>query len=85
MPTNTPPPPSPGVLANLCARRAWDNDVDDNSRELLWAAADCIRACVAAKHRESSKSEKLEAELERTLAYLNGLLSQRGSHRGGAA
>ena len=73
-----PPPPSPGVLANLCARRAWDDDVDDESRELLWHAADCIRACVGAQHRASSRAEKLEAELERTLGYLNGLLSQRG-------
>ena len=73
-----PPPPSPGVLANMCARRAWDDDVDDRSRQLLEWAADTIRACVAAQHRASSKSEKLEAELERTLGYLNGLLAQRG-------
>lgn len=70
-----PPPPSPGVLANLCARRAWDDDVDDRSRLLLEWAADVIRACVSAQHRALSRAEKLEAErdlLIDTVAALTG-------------
>ena len=73
-----PPPPSPGVLANMCARRAWDDDVDDRTRLLLEWAADVIRLCVGRSHRSASKAEKLEAELERTLKYLDSVLAQRG-------
>lgn len=73
-----PPPPSPGVLANMCARRAWDDDVDDKSRQLLEWAADTIRLCVSKSHKSASRAEKLEAELERTLEYLTTVLRQEG-------
>ena len=78
MTDSPPPPPSPGVLANMCARRAWDDDVDDRSRQLLEWAADVIRLCVGAQHRACSKAEKLEAERDQLQAYLHTLLAQRG-------
>lgn len=68
-----PPPPSPGVLANLCARRAWDDDVDDESRQLLEWAADVIRLCVGAQHSACSKAERLEAERDQLLEYVHAL------------
>ena len=68
-----PPPPSPGVLANMCARRAWDDDVDDKSRQLLEWAPQVIRACVAEKHIAMSRAEKLEAERDHLLEYVAAL------------
>ena len=73
-----PPPPSPGVLASMCARHAWSDDIDDTSRQLLEWAADVIRLCVSQSHRSASRAEKLEAELERTLEYLTAVLRQEG-------
>lgn len=68
-----PPPPSPGVLATLCARRAWDDDVDDESRQLLEWAADTIRLCVSKSHQAASRAEKLEAERDNLLEWVAAL------------
>ena len=46
-----------------CARRAWDDDVDDESRELLELAADCIRELMVRAGTCSLRAER--AELER--------------------
>lgn len=36
--------PAPTVVADLCAQRAWDDEVDDDTRLRLEFAADTIRA-----------------------------------------
>ena len=68
-----PPPPSPGVLASMCARHAWSNDIDDKSRQLLEWAADTIRLCVSKSHKSASRAEKLEAERDHLLEYVAAL------------
>ena len=68
-----PPPPSPGVLASMCARHAWSNDIDDRSRLLLEWAADTIRLCVSNSHKSASRAEKLEAERDHLLEYVAAL------------
>lgn len=57
----------------MCARRAWDDDVDDKSRQLLEWAADVIRLCVSKSHRSASRAEKLEAERDHLLEYVAAL------------
>lgn len=68
-----PPPPSPGVLASMCAKHAWSNDIDDRSRMLLEWAADTIRLCVSKSHTSASRAEKLEAERDHLLEYVAAL------------
>ena len=68
-----PPPPSPGVLASMCASHAWSNDIDDKSRQLLEWAADVIRLCVSKSHKSASRAEKLEAERDHLLEYVAAL------------
>jgi hypothetical protein len=68
-----PPPPSPGVLASMCASHAWSNDIDDKSRQLLEWAADVIRLCVSKSHKSASRAEKLEAERDHLLKYVAAL------------
>ena len=72
-----PPPPSPGVLASMCARHAWSNDIDDKSRQLLEWAADVIRLCVNKSHKSASRAEKLEAERDNLLEYVAALTEAR--------
>ncbi len=68
-----PPPPSPGVLASMCARHAWSNDIDDKSRQLLEWSADTIRLCVSKSHKSASRAERLEAERDHLLEYVAAL------------
>lgn len=35
--------PAPTIVADLCAQRAWDDEVDDDTRLRLEFAADTIR------------------------------------------
>jgi hypothetical protein len=35
--------PPPSIVADLCAQRAWDDEVDDDTRLRLEFAADTIR------------------------------------------
>jgi hypothetical protein len=72
-----PPPPSPGVLASMCARHAWQDDIDDTSRQLLEWAADTIRLCVSKSHRSASRAEKLEAERDHLLEWVAALTGAR--------
>jgi hypothetical protein len=72
-----PPPPSPGVLASMCAKHAWSNDIDDRSRLLLEWAADVIRLCVGKSHKSASRAEKLEAERDHLLEYVAALTGAR--------
>ena len=72
-------PPAPGVLADLCAERAWDDDADDASRRLLEWAADTIRSLVICRMHAVNRAEHLEAEVQTFAALLYG------PQKGGAA
>ena len=72
-----PPAPAAGLLADLCARAAWDDDVDDDARQLLEWAADTIRALLMANGRYANRAEHLEAEVQTYVALLY-VPSQRG-------
>lgn len=81
MSTETPPPaPAPGVLADMCARRSWDNDTDDASRQLLEWAADVIRLLIVDRVKAINRAEHLEAEVQTYAALLYG-----PNQKGGAA
>ena len=73
------PAPAPLVLADQCARAAWVNHIDDNTRMLLEWAADTIREQAAQNLVLSHKAEQLEGDC----AHLFHL--HYGSTRGGAA
>lgn len=70
--------PPPVKVADSCAQRAWDNNIDDDDRWRFEAAADTIRAQHAELCRVKQLNERVEAELERTLDYVNALLAQKG-------
>lgn len=74
-----PPAPAAGVLADLLARRAWDDDVNDGDRLLFEWAADTIRAILVANARYANRVEHLEAEVATYVAMLYG------PQKGGAA
>lgn len=75
-----PPAPAAGVLADLLARRAWDDDVRDGDRLLLEWAADTIRSILVANARYANRAEHLEAEVQTYAALLYG-----PNQKGGAA
>lgn len=56
----------------MLARRAWDDDVNDNDRLLLEWAADTIRALLVANGRYANRAEHLEAEVQTYVAILYG-------------
>lgn len=58
------PAPAPCILADICARRAWDDDVDDTSRQLLEWAADTIRSLIVANARHANRAEHMDAKAE---------------------
>jgi hypothetical protein len=68
----TPPAPAAGVLADMLARRAWDDDVSDNDRLLLEWAADTIRSILVANARYANRAEHLEAECETYCSIIYG-------------
>lgn len=71
MDCDTPPPaPAAGVLADLCARRAWDDDVSDNDRMLLEWAADTIRALLIANGRFANRAEQMDAKAQTYAALM---------------
>lgn len=70
---------SPDEVRARCARRAWDDDADDDSRLLLEIAADTIRSLML---RTGSLAKKLEAS-ECQVALLQAVCY--GSQKGGAA
>jgi hypothetical protein len=55
--------PPPNVVANLCAQRAWDDDLDDGTRIRLEFAADTIRALMKRLVRQAMHLERAEAGL----------------------
>ena len=62
---------SPEAIRAACARRAWDDDVDDESRALLEVAADCIRELMLRAGACSLRAERAELERDkfRDIAY----------------
>lgn len=66
------PAPPTGVLADLCARRCWDDDTDDASRQLLEWAADRLRHENVERVRAINRAEHLEAEVATYVAILYG-------------
>jgi hypothetical protein len=73
------PDASPEQVREWCARRSWDDDVDDQSRVLLEMAADTIRALMVRTGVQSRRMELAEAR-ERTLRTICY-----GSQKGGAS
>lgn len=67
-----PPAPAAGVLADWCAMHAWDDEIDDRSRQLLEWAAETIRAILIANARYANRAEHLEAEVQTYAALLYG-------------
>ena len=61
---NPMPPPAPGVLARMCARAAWRNDIEDDVRLLLEWASDTIKGSEIDRGRALSRAERLEAVCE---------------------
>ena len=55
--------PAPVVVADLCAQRAWDDSVDDDTRLRLEFAADTIRMLMNRCVELAGLFERLEAEL----------------------
>ena len=55
--------PAPSIVADLCAQRAWDDEVDDDTRVRLEFAADTIRLLMKRCVKLAALFERLEAEL----------------------
>ena len=54
--------PAPYIVADLCAQRAWDDAVDDDTRLRLEFAADTIRSLMRRCVELAGLFERLEAE-----------------------
>lgn len=79
-PHDTPEPaPPPGILSDMTARRAWDEDVSDQCRQLHEWNADTVRAQNVLIGRLRCEKEHLEAEVATYVAILYG------PQKGGAA
>lgn len=66
------------TVADMCAMRAWEDSIDDDSRLLLEMAADTIRAlhkrlCLLAKSNETA-----EATNEQLAGFIRVLSGQKG-------
>lgn len=53
--------PAPTIVADLCAQRAWDDSVDDDTRLRLEFAADTIRLLMRRCIVLSQAIERIEA------------------------
>lgn len=53
--------PAPTIVADLCAQRAWDDAVDDDTRLRLEFASDTIRALMRRCVHLSQTIERIEA------------------------
>jgi len=56
--------PPPSIVADLCAQRAWADDIDDDTRLLLEWAADTITGSKLERGRALGRAERLEAVCE---------------------
>lgn len=66
------------TVANLCAQRAWDHEVDDESRLRLEMAADTIRAMHRRMMRLAHSNEVAEATNEQLAGFIQVLSGQKG-------
>ena len=73
------PAPPPCVLADLSARRSWDEGVSDACRQLHEWNADTVRWLKTKNLELSKRNEHLEAEVATYVAILYG------PQKGGAA
>jgi len=73
------PEASPERVRELCARRMWDDDADDQSRLILELAADTIRELMCRCGSASLRAERAEAREQTLLAICYG------SQKGGAS
>ena len=53
--------PPPSIVADLCAQRAWADDIDDDTRLRLEFAADTIRHLMQRLVRQAMHLERAEA------------------------
>lgn len=53
--------PAPTIVADLCAQRAWDDNVDDDTRLRLEFASDTIRLLMRRCVSLSQTIERIEA------------------------
>ena len=53
--------PAPSIVADLCAQRAWDDAIDDDTRLRLEFAADTIRLLMKRLVRQALHLERAEA------------------------
>jgi hypothetical protein len=74
----TPDMPSPDAIREACARRSWDDDVDDESRILLEHAADVIRELQSRVVLVAHFNEQAEAVNQRLTEYVWSLSRQKG-------
>jgi hypothetical protein len=80
MPNDNPyPAPAPLVLAKMCAKAAWKQNLPDSTRLLLEWAADAIRD----KCREANQLRHDRDQAEADAAHLFAL--HYGPQKGGAA
>jgi hypothetical protein len=54
-------PPSPTIVADLCAQAAWLDAIDDDTRLRLEWASDTIRVLMGRLVNQAHKLETLEA------------------------
>ena len=55
------PAPCPKTLALLCSVRSWEDDVDDDSRQLLEWSHDVIESLCSRLERQALHLERAEA------------------------
>jgi len=53
--------PPPSIVADMCAQRAWDDEIDDDTRLRLEFAADTIRHLMQRLVRQALHLERAEA------------------------
>ena len=66
------------TVADMCAMRAWDDNIDDDSRLLLEMAADTIRMMHKRLMRLAHSNEQAEATNAQLAEYIGVLCGQKG-------
>ncbi|MEB3209669.1 MAG: hypothetical protein VKK63_12255 [Synechococcus sp.] len=66
------------TVADMCAMRAWDDDVDDQSRMIHEMAADTIRLMHKLQCRLAHCNEQAEATNASLAEYIAVLSGQKG-------
>ena len=66
------------TVADMCAQRAWDDDVDDDTRLLCEMAADTIRLLHKRLMTLAHNNEQAEATNAQLAEYIGVLCGQKG-------